>query len=171
MPEGVMEWFDPIHGVAGGAEVLAVQISAVDEVPEWIKQYAVDKVRHVAEKVSGPVLYASVALRHLDNPAAVRPARVAALLDVNGRAVRAHSAAPTFSEAIDDLADRLARQVRDQPRWSRPERASGSTQADAPRRFLADVATGQGAVIYRRHDGHDGTSRPVEQRSDETDVP
>jgi ribosome-associated translation inhibitor RaiA len=118
MPEGVIERFDP---VANGTEELAVHISAVEGVTESIKQYAVDKVRHVAGKLGEPVLFASVALRHLDNPAAVRPARAAALLDVNGRAVRAHSAAPTYTEAIDDLADRLARRVRSQPLWSRSE--------------------------------------------------
>ena len=116
MPESVIERFD---SVADGTEVLAVHISAVDGVTESIKRYAVDKVRHVAAKVGEPVLFASVALRRLDNPAAVRPARAAALLDVNGRPVRAHAAAPTFTEAIDDLADRLARRVLNQPIWSR----------------------------------------------------
>lgn len=166
MPKGVIERFDP---VADGTEELTVHISAVDGVTESIKRYAVDKVRHVAAKVGEPVLFASVAFRHLDNPAAVRPARVAALLDVNGRTVRAHGAAPTYTEAIDELADRLARRVRSQPVWSRseymPPRPGEWRHDNRP----SAAATERGAVIHRVDDGPVAFRR-AEERG-ETDVP
>ena len=43
------------------------------------------------------------------------------MLDVNGRAVRAHTAAATMAEAVDDLGDRLCRRLEAQPHWSRTE--------------------------------------------------
>ncbi len=91
-------------------------------------RYAVEKVRHVIAGVAGPVLFARVKLRFLADPAATRPALAEALLDANGRAVRVHTAAATMTEAIDQLAARLSRQLRDQPRWTRARevRSAGS---------------------------------------------
>ena len=50
------------------------------------------------------MLFARVKLRHLGDPAAQRPAQAEGLLDVNGRAVRAHAA-----EADHDRGDQRAR--------------------------------------------------------------
>jgi ribosome-associated translation inhibitor RaiA len=104
-----------------GTDLVAVDVSAEDGVTEPIKEYAVDKVRRIVGNVGAPVLFASIKLRHINNPAAACPAQAEALLDVNGRAVRAHSAASTFTEAIDQTADRLGRRARALPHWSQSE--------------------------------------------------
>jgi ribosome-associated translation inhibitor RaiA len=106
---------------AEAGEAVAVEISASGSVTLAMKEYAIDKIEHVASTVSAPVLFARVKLRHVDNPASPRPAHAEVMIDVNGRAVRAHSAATTFTEAIDDLADRLTRRLRPQQHWSRSE--------------------------------------------------
>jgi ribosome-associated translation inhibitor RaiA len=117
-----------IDGSAGrppdADEAVAVEFSASGAITLAMKQYAIDKIEHVAATVTAPVLFARVKLRHVDNPASPRPAHAEAMLDVNGRAVRAHSAATTFAEAIDDLADRLTRRLRTQEHWSRAEGTS-----------------------------------------------
>jgi ribosome-associated translation inhibitor RaiA len=106
---------------ADAAEAVGVEFSASGSVTLSVKQYAIDKIEHLAATVSAPVLFARVKLRHVENPASPRAAHAEAMLDVNGRAVRAHSAASTFTEAIDDLADRLTRRLRMQQHWSRSE--------------------------------------------------
>jgi ribosome-associated translation inhibitor RaiA len=114
-----------IDGSAGvpveAAEAVGVEFSASGSVTLSMKQYAIDKVEHVAATATAPVLFARVKLRHVDNPASPRPAHAEAMLDVNGRAVRAHSAATAFTEAIDDLAERLTRRLRPEQHWSRAD--------------------------------------------------
>ncbi len=104
-----------------GGETVVVEVVASGQVTEPAKEYAVEKVQHVAARAPGPVLFARVKLRHLGDPAAHLPALVEAMLDVNGRAVRAHTAAATMAEAVDDLGDRLCRRLEAQPHWSRTE--------------------------------------------------
>lgn len=103
------------------ASETAVDVSAAGSVTAQEKRYAVEKVQHLIAGVAVPVLFARVRLRHLGDPAARRPAQAEALLDVNGRAVRAHTAAGLMTEAIDELVDRLWRRVQAQPHWSRTE--------------------------------------------------
>jgi hypothetical protein len=64
-------------------------------------------VEHLGTLVQGPVLFARVELSLHDDPARERPAFAKAELDVNGRMVRAHAAAGTRFEAIDQLDTRL----------------------------------------------------------------
>jgi ribosome-associated translation inhibitor RaiA len=58
------------------------------------------------------VLFARLALTMGADPALERPAEVKASVDVSGRHVRAHVAAPTMPEAIDRMADRIRRGIR-----------------------------------------------------------
>jgi ribosome-associated translation inhibitor RaiA len=114
--------------IQGGAEAEpeptgepGVELSTAGPVTDEAKQYAVDKVRHVVARVSAPVLFVRVRLRHAADPAVDRPAQAEALLDVNGRVVRAHTSQATMTEAVDELADRLWQRLQHQPHWSRTE--------------------------------------------------
>jgi ribosome-associated translation inhibitor RaiA len=71
------------------------------------RAYAQRKVEHVGTLVQGPVLFARIELSLHADPARERPAFAKAELDVNGRMVRAHAAAATMFEAIDQLDARL----------------------------------------------------------------
>lgn len=68
---------------------------------------AVEKVRHVAERAREPIHHIEVRVKLGSNPTHDRPAVAEATIDVNGRPVRAHTAAPTVPEAVDALIDRL----------------------------------------------------------------
>ena len=110
-------------GVASeeGPGEVAVELGVAGAVPEQAKGYALEKMEHVIARGHAPVLFARVKLRHLGDPAAHRPAQAEGLLDVNGRAIRAHAAEATMTEAIDELTDRLRQRSVGQPHWSRTE--------------------------------------------------
>jgi ribosome-associated translation inhibitor RaiA len=73
--------------------------------------YARRKVGQLAKLAPGPVLLARVRFDQAPDPAAERPARVQATLDVNGRLVRGAVAARDFDEAIDLLQSRLRQRL------------------------------------------------------------
>ncbi len=90
---------------------LEVQLTARGAVGSALEGYAEEKVRAAAKHAPRPVLFARVALTAIDNPSVERPAVAKASLDVSGRQVRAHVAAPTMREAIDELETRLRRRL------------------------------------------------------------
>jgi hypothetical protein len=69
--------------------------------------YAWDKISALIRRLSRPVLYARVRLTRLPGRAVPRPVLAQAILDLNGRPVRAHAAGATEREAVDLLVDRL----------------------------------------------------------------
>ena len=77
----------------------------------------VDRVRRLVGELDArthdPVLSAHAVLREERNPRLERPARAEGELDVNGHLVRAGVAAATMTEAVDLLAARLRRELRD----------------------------------------------------------
>ena len=81
------------------------------EVPVDSRDYAADKIGHVADYSTRPVLYAHVVLEVVGDPARTRPALAEATLDVNGAPLRAHVAAADTHEAVDLLEGRLRRQL------------------------------------------------------------
>ena len=81
------------------------------EVPQAVRDYAVEKVGHVATYSHQPVLYAHVVMELVGDPARQRPALGEATLDVNGTPLRAHVAAGSLWEAVDMLDARLRRQL------------------------------------------------------------
>jgi ribosomal subunit interface protein len=89
-----------------------VQIATRGRVPDEAPDYAGEKVARAAATCREPVLLAEVTLTQGANPAHERPAAAEATLDLNGRRVRAHVAAPNMFEAIDLLEDRLCRRLR-----------------------------------------------------------
>jgi ribosome-associated translation inhibitor RaiA len=76
-------------------------------VSDEVVEYARQRVGHLAKVVEEPILYARVKLDMAADPARTRPAIARALLDVNGRMVRAHVAAHDLHEAVDLLQRRL----------------------------------------------------------------
>jgi ribosome-associated translation inhibitor RaiA len=103
------------------------------------KRSAAQKVRAITRLISVPILFARVRLTMSADPAVERPATAQATLDLNGRLLRAHVAAPTMRKAIDELNDRLRDQLeRYAPDW---ESMRGTTAAaDSIRRGRADLA-------------------------------
>ena len=81
------------------------------EVPVDSRDYAAEKIGHVAAYSARPVLYAHVVLEVVGDPARTRPALAEATLDVNGTPLRAHVAAAGTHEAVDLLEGRLRRQL------------------------------------------------------------
>jgi ribosomal subunit interface protein len=89
-----------------------VQITTRGQVPDRAREYAGEKVARAAASSRGPVVSVEVILTQGTNPAHERPATAEATIDLNGRRVRAHVAAPDMFEAIDILDDRLCRRLR-----------------------------------------------------------
>ncbi|WP_354638279.1 ribosome hibernation promotion factor [Kitasatospora camelliae] len=84
-----------------------VLVETRGEVTLAAPDYARAKLLAVLDRVDEPVLAARVKLTQEPNPAVARPALAQAVVDLNGRPVRAHVAAATMQEAIDLLQDRL----------------------------------------------------------------
>jgi ribosome-associated translation inhibitor RaiA len=94
------------------------------------RDYARRKVAAVSRLTAQPVLFARIRLTQSSDPAVERPAQAWATLDVNGRLVRAHVAAGSMFEAVDELEARLQRQVdRLLPDWE--SRRGGTPVAEA----------------------------------------
>jgi hypothetical protein len=90
---------------------LQIQVAARGAVSEEHLRYAEEKVRAATRAAPRPVLFSRVALTQHENPSVERPSSAKATLDVSGRLVRAHVAAPTMRETIDLLEERLRRRL------------------------------------------------------------
>lgn len=75
------------------------------------RAYAQRKIGQLEALVQGQVLFARVELTAHGDPARERPAFAKAEFDINGRIARAHVAATTMFEAIDQLKARLRERV------------------------------------------------------------
>lgn len=89
------------------SQAVDVQVRSRGQVPRCADAYAREKVLATLGHVSEPVLAAQVKLTQAVNASAARPAVAQAVVDVNGRPVRAHVAASTMFEAVDLLQERL----------------------------------------------------------------
>jgi ribosomal subunit interface protein len=90
-----------------------VTVSTRGDVADGEKDHARKRVGVLEQHVSDPVLGARVTLKLERNPRLTRPARAEAELNVNGHMLRGHVASATMSQAIDELAVHLERQLRD----------------------------------------------------------
>ncbi len=84
-----------------------VLVETRGEVSLAAPDYAKAKLLTVVERLHEPVLSVRVKLTQESNHAVVKPAVAQAVVDLDGRPVRAHVAAPTMQEAVDLLHDRL----------------------------------------------------------------
>mgnify|MGYP001827218811 CR=1 FL=1 len=88
-----------------------IEVTHRGEVDPRLTETLVDKVLHTAEHAREPVRHIEARLLQESNPAMDRPAIAECALDLDGAVVRAHVAAPTMTEAIDLLVDRVARRL------------------------------------------------------------
>jgi Sigma 54 modulation/S30EA ribosomal protein C terminus len=86
---------------------VAIVVVARGNVAEDERNYAVDRIRLLIDKINEPVLLARIRLGLAPDPARKRPAEAQALVDVNGDLVRAQIAAETLLVAADLLIRRL----------------------------------------------------------------
>ncbi|MEU9076997.1 HPF/RaiA family ribosome-associated protein [Kitasatospora sp. NPDC004745] len=85
-----------------------IEVETRGEVSLAAPDYARARLLAVVERLHEPVLAARVKLTQESNHAVVKPAIAQAVVDLNGRPVRAHVAAATMQEAVDLLRDRLS---------------------------------------------------------------
>ncbi len=89
-----------------------IEVTSRGAVPEQAKEAARAKIGRLDRVVKGPVLGARVVLIQERNPRIELPARAEGEVNLAGRPVRAHVAAPTMEAAVDELAERLQQQLR-----------------------------------------------------------
>ncbi|MCX4776222.1 ribosome hibernation promotion factor [Streptomyces sp. NBC_01264] len=87
---------------------VGVLVNKRGPVPEGASAYVQAKMLAAIAHVGPPVLAVRAKLTQAANPSASRPAIAQAVVNVNGRPVRAHCAADTMFEAVDLLQERLA---------------------------------------------------------------
>ncbi|MBW5480608.1 ribosome hibernation promotion factor [Streptomyces bambusae] len=89
------------------SQAVDVQVRTRGQVPHGAGFYAQEKVLAAVGHVGEPVLAVQVKLTQAVNTSTHRPATAQAVVNVNGRPVRAHVAASTMFEAVDLLQERL----------------------------------------------------------------
>jgi len=88
-----------------------VEVVSHGQVPADLVEYAREKMIGLARYTGEPVLHLRIKLATSHDPAVARPAEAQVDVDVNGRLLRAHAAAPTLRQAIDLTQDRLRRRL------------------------------------------------------------
>jgi ribosome-associated translation inhibitor RaiA len=123
---------------------IPVQVTRRGNVGSGTVPYVRRKVRRALGVGREPVRYARVVLDWRRDPAIERPALAEATVDVDGTIVRATSIAPTMLEAVDDLEERLRRQLvhledrtRTRHRWTAVATEHEWRHGDLPRRRSA----------------------------------
>ena len=89
-----------------------IEVTTRGDVSERVREQARQKVGALERFVKGPILGARVVLIQERNPRIPEPARAEAEIDLQGRLVRARAAASSIEAAVDDVAERLQRQLR-----------------------------------------------------------
>jgi len=123
------------------AGAAAIEVTSRGDVEEEARAYAEEKVGIALAVAHRPVLRAHVVLGRHRDPAVAMAATAEATVDVGGTLLRAHAAAPTTAEAIDELEDRLRRRLtraeertRDRHRWTGVAAEHEWRHGDLPRR-------------------------------------
>ncbi len=89
-----------------------IEITARGEISDHARTHAREKIDALERFVNTPILGARVVLCLERNPRIAQPARAEAEIDVQGRVIRAHADAVTVEAAIDEVSERLQRQLR-----------------------------------------------------------
>ncbi len=132
---------------------LMVDVVAHGPHAEAARSYAEKKVRRVIHTAGAPVLFGRIKLGEASDPAVERPALAQAMLDVNGRPVRAQVAAGTMTEAVDLLEERLRERLQHR-----------AEQVRTLRRRPADAGPGEWRHGQRGHPGPARFDRPPDER-------
>ncbi|MFG2006044.1 hypothetical protein ACGFNU_43530 [Spirillospora sp. NPDC048911] len=89
-------------------ELPEVRFLTSGDVSDADREAATDAVQAALSEAPEVVTAIQVTLSVVDDPSLPRPALAQAVVDVNGRRLRAQAAAPDLSESIQLLRDRLA---------------------------------------------------------------
>jgi ribosomal subunit interface protein len=89
-----------------------IDITARGDITEHAKTQAREKIGALERYVHAPILGARVVLSLERNPRIAQPARVEGEIDLQGKVIRAHADGQTVEAAIDEVAERLHRQLR-----------------------------------------------------------
>jgi ribosomal subunit interface protein len=100
--------------VIGGAQMspINVEVTARGNVSRRARAEARRKVERLEGFSKGPILGARVVLIQEPNLRIALPAHAEAEINLQGRLIRARAAAPSMEAAVDDVAERLQRQLR-----------------------------------------------------------
>ena len=88
------------------------QVARRGSVTDEAQHYARHRVGHLVDTMGRSVRFTRVKLTGIDNPGNEIPAMAEVVLDLDRVIIRAHAAAPTFTEAIDQVIDRLQSRIR-----------------------------------------------------------
>lgn len=105
-----------------------VDVTVRGDVPEGARTLAAEKIGGLERYVNTKFLRGHVVLRMEANPRIERPARAEGEVLLDGRMIRAHVASYDMTTAVDQLAQRLERQLR-----SFVERRVGERDRGSPR--------------------------------------
>jgi ribosomal subunit interface protein len=89
-----------------------VEVTARGEVSDRARRRAEQELVRLERYVKGPVMGGRIVLTQEQNPRIAMPARAEGELVLAGRPVRARAAAGSMDAAVDELGERLQRQVR-----------------------------------------------------------
>jgi len=92
-------------------EIPQIELTLRGNVGDYVGEYARQKIASAVTNAHRPILGVHLVLDWRHDPAVERHAVAEVTALVNGRAVRAKTAAPTMPEAVDELEDRLRRQL------------------------------------------------------------
>lgn len=96
-----------VEASSGGGAPSMMTVVCHGEVPDGIREYALERLGPVVAHVGAPVLFSRVKLTLEPDPARQLRAIAEVAVDVNGELVRAHIAAHELREAVDLLQRRL----------------------------------------------------------------
>ena len=163
--------------MAIAAEPVQVRVTLRGNVASEAGEYARGKVAKTLSVSHRPVLAAHIVLNWLPNPAVASHALAEVSADINGRVVRAKTSAPTMPEAVDDLQDRLRRQLvqlqdrdRTRHRWTGHTSAHEWRHGDLPHRQAPYVPRPEDTREVVRHKSFASTPMTVDEATFEMDL-
>jgi ribosomal subunit interface protein len=89
-----------------------IEITARGDVSDLARAHAEEAIGALQRYVKGPILAARVVLTQERNPRIPEQSRAEAEIDLQGHLLRAHAGAQSLEAAIDEVSDRLQRQLR-----------------------------------------------------------
>lgn len=159
------------------AESVPVEVTLRGGVGRGAGVYARTKVLNALSVAHGPVLHAHVVLDRRHDPAVERHATAEATINVNGTTVRAQAAAPTMSEAIDELESRLRHQLvqlqersRTRHRWTGVASEHEWRHGDIPRQRLPSFPRPVDSREVVRHKSFASRPMTVDEAAYEMDL-
>ncbi|HKI92934.1 MAG TPA: sigma 54 modulation/S30EA ribosomal C-terminal domain-containing protein, partial [Gaiellaceae bacterium] len=157
----------PAQPLPGGTGTVTVH--ARGSLPARARRDLEEVLGRVARLAPGPLLHARGSLERLPDPSLERPVSATGHLELSGHAVRAHIEAPSVTEALSALEDRLRRRLRDvgeraqtARREGRPSRPGAWRHGDLPAEPHGFVRPLEERQIVRRMSFASGPMTPEE---------